>query len=93
MIGRFSQLEELYFIKGFGLLEWQVDYDSISKFFDQNYCLRKLKRYHIEIGNDCKLYGSMKYMKPKGLYIQHFDASTSNAIIEDLVQREKFLHL
>ncbi|KAI4308491.1 hypothetical protein L6164_031562 [Bauhinia variegata] len=91
VMGRFSQLEELYFIKNSGK-QWKVDGVNISYFFDENCLLTRLKRYHIEIGECFELHKSLNNLITTGLSIECFDPSTLNATIQNLVQRAEILY-
>ncbi|CAL0307550.1 unnamed protein product [Lupinus luteus] len=93
VVGRCSQLEELYLI-GNECPEWenQVDEDAVV-FFDKNTVdLGALQRYHLEIGKSFEFF-DWDFSKTRFLSIQYFDASTSNATVKNLMQRSEVLSL
>ncbi|KAE9614955.1 putative Receptor L-domain, winged helix-turn-helix DNA-binding domain-containing protein [Lupinus albus] len=94
VVGRCSQLEELYFI-GNECPEWenQVEEDA-AVFSDKNIVdLGALRRYHLEIGTSFELFDSGGFYKTRFLSVQYFDASTSNATIKNLMQKSEVLFL
>ncbi|XP_019433962.1 PREDICTED: uncharacterized protein LOC109340689 isoform X2 [Lupinus angustifolius] len=94
VVGRCSQLEELYFI-GNEYPEWenQVEEDA-GVFYGKNIVdLGALRRYHLEIGKSFELFDSGDFSKTRFLSVQYFDASTSNATIKNLMQKSEVLFL
>ncbi|XP_027342057.1 disease resistance protein At4g27190-like [Abrus precatorius] len=90
VLGRCSQLEELYFIKN-DLPERVLNDQNLVKFFHKSSSLYRFQRYHLDIGSsDYKFKGDMR---SKLLSVDHFDVSTSSAAIKDLVQRAEILFL
>ncbi|KAI4308493.1 hypothetical protein L6164_031563 [Bauhinia variegata] len=91
VIGRFMQLEELYYFTEFLSVGWKIDGENISNFFGENCRLTNLARYRIQIGNlDDKL---GEQLIPRGLSIDCFHPFTSNATLKSLVRRAEYLSL
>ncbi|KAI4318230.1 hypothetical protein L6164_026019 [Bauhinia variegata] len=85
VIGRCSKLEELYFVynKGSG---WENEGKVAIAFLDKNKAVSVLKRYRIEIGTSSP-FEKEDFSITRGLCVENFDASTSNATFKDLVQK------
>ncbi|CAL0307533.1 unnamed protein product [Lupinus luteus] len=94
VVGRCSQLEELYFI-GNECPEWENPADEDAAVFsDKNIVdLGALQRYHLEIGKSFELFDTKDFSKTRFLSVQYFDASTSDATIKNLMQKSEILFL
>ncbi|RDX93489.1 Disease resistance protein, partial [Mucuna pruriens] len=92
VIGRLSQLEELYIMRSHDRCRWKFDKEVVASIFDKDNITPTLQRYHIQIGDDSGLYLSVDDSISRGLSIEYFDPN-SNATIKDLVQRAEILHL
>ncbi|TKY69261.1 Disease resistance protein [Spatholobus suberectus] len=92
VIGRLSQLEELYIMRSPDRFRWKLDKEVVASIFDKDNITPALQRYHIQIGHDSGLYLSVDDSISRGLSIEYFDPN-SNATIKDLVQRAEILHL
>lgn len=92
VIGRLSQLEELYVMRSPDRFRWKFDKEVVASIFDKDNITPTLQRYHIQIGHDTGLYLSVDDSISRALSIEYFDPN-SNATIKDLVQRAEILHL
>lgn len=92
VIGKLSQLEELYVMRSPDRFKWRFDKEVVATIFDKYNIIPTLQRYHIQIGHDLGLYHSVDDSISRALSIEYFDP-TSNATIKDLVERAEILHL
>ncbi|XP_073223246.1 uncharacterized protein [Cicer arietinum] len=92
VIGRLSQLEELYVMRSPDRFRWKFDKEVVATIFDRDNIIPTLQRYHIQIGHDSGLYHSVDDSISRALSIEYFDPN-SNATIKDLVERAEILHL
>ncbi|KAI4308638.1 hypothetical protein L6164_031694 [Bauhinia variegata] len=91
-IGRCSQLQELYFI-GNSCSKWNYQRENGVAFFQEKEIALRLERYCVEIGRTFGVLYKGDFSTSRSLYIEYFDASSSNATIKNLVQRAEVLSL
>lgn len=89
VIGRCSQLEELYFHDNKGK-NWEHQGENVANFFAKNNVTPVLERYVITIG---KGYLWVPKILTKALFVEYFDLCISNATIMDMMQRAEALGL
>ncbi|KAI4318227.1 hypothetical protein L6164_026016 [Bauhinia variegata] len=91
VIGRCSKLEELYFNDNEGS-EWENQGKVAIAFLDKNTVVSVLKRYRIGMGIYSR-FEKEDFSITRGLCVNNFDASTSNATFKDLAQKAEVLRL
>ncbi|KAF7833318.1 Disease resistance protein [Senna tora] len=93
VIGRCSQLEELYFFGNRGK-DWEYqEGQNVAEYFDKVRITPALERYCIDLGKCYYDRDVEDFPKTRSSHIEDFDACVSNATIKDLMQRAEFLSL
>ncbi|KAF7833543.1 Disease resistance protein [Senna tora] len=90
VIGRCSQLEELYFYDNSGE-EWEDKGENVVEFFDKNCSTLALERYIVVIGK--LYYEEVRSTITRVVSVGDFESCISNETIRDLMQRAHSLSL